>query len=38
MLSIIRDQQVLHEIDLHAMAFPDGYGGKQIQEPVQNVC
>ena len=37
MLGVIRDQQVLREIDLHAMALSNGYGWEQVQEPVQNV-
>ena len=37
MLCVIRDEKVLREINLHAVAFSNGYRGEQVQEPVQNV-
>ena len=37
MMPVVRDQQVLHEQNLQAMAFPDGDGWQHIQETVKNV-
>jgi hypothetical protein len=36
-LRVVGQQKILGQIDLDAVAFPDGDGWEQVQEPVQNV-
>ena len=38
MVVVGREQHVLREVDLHAVALPDGYRWRNLHEPIQDRC